>query len=123
MSHQRRHLLVLPLLLALGACAALPGHEPLKVLLVGIESLDGEGLELRLPVKLRIQNPNDRVIDYDGVSLDLEVRGWDFANGVSDSRGSVPRFGETVLSVPVSMSALVRSQVLIPEQALHRGVQ
>jgi LEA14-like dessication related protein len=114
---------VLPLLLSLGACAALPGHEPLKVLLVGIESLDGEGLELRLPVKLRIQNPNDRVIDYDGVSLDLEVRGWDFANGVSDSRGSVPRFGETVLSVPVSMSALVRSQVLIPEQALHRGVQ
>jgi LEA14-like dessication related protein len=99
----RRVLLLLPL--ALGACASLPGREPLNVLLVGVESQGGEGLELRLAVKLRIQNPNDTPIDYDGVSLDLEVRGRDFASGVSDARGSVPRFGETVLTVPVSVSA------------------
>ena len=99
----RRTLLLLPL--ALGACASLTGREPLNVLLVGVESLGGEGLELRLAVKLRLQNPNDAAIDYDGVSLDLEVRGWDFASGVSDASGSLPRFGEAVLTVPVSISA------------------
>lgn len=99
----RRSLLLVPL--ALSACASLPGRAPLNVLLVGVESLGGEGLELRLAVKLRIQNPNDSAIDYDGLSLDLEVRGWDFASGVSDARGSVPRFGEAVLTVPVSVSA------------------
>ena len=99
----RRVLLLLPL--ALGACASLPGGQPLNVLLVGVESLGGEGFELRLAVKLRIQNPNATAIDYDGVSLDLEVRGLDFASGVSDAAGSVPRFGEAVLTVPVTVSA------------------
>ena len=99
----RRVLLLLPL--AVGACASLSGGQPLNVLLVGVESLGGEGFELRLAVKLRIQNPNATAIDYDGVSLDLEVRGLDFASGVSDAAGSVPRFGEAVLTVPVSVSA------------------
>jgi LEA14-like dessication related protein len=99
----RRCLLLLPA--ALSACANLPGREPLNVLLVGVESLGGEGLELRLAVKLRIQNPNDAAIAYDGISLDLEVRGWDFASGVSAAHGTLPRFGEVLLTVPVSVSA------------------
>ena len=90
---------------ALSACASLGGREPVKVNVVAVEPLAGQGLELRFMVKLRVQNPNDTAIDFDGIALDLEVRGNDFASGVSDQRGTVPRFGELVLSVPVTVSA------------------
>ena len=106
MSMCRRALLVL---LALGAllsagCASLQGREPLQVIIAGIEPLKGEGLELRMLVKLRIQNPNDLPLDYNGVSVQMAVRGKRFATGVSDAAGSVPRFGETIVAVPVSIS-------------------
>lgn len=99
-------LLAALLSLLLAACAALPGRDPLRVELVGVEPVEGQGLELRLAVKLRVQNPNDDAIEYDGAALELEVNGKTLASGVSDQRGSVPRYGERVLVVPVSISAL-----------------
>ncbi len=72
----------------------------------GIEPLEGQGLEMRFAVKLRGQNPNDAPIDYRGVALDLDVNGRAFASGVSDQTGTVPRFGERVITVPVTVSAL-----------------
>ena len=96
-------MIVIPLLLS--ACATFPGQQPLQVSVAGIDSLPGEGLEVRMLVKLRVQNPNEGPIDYDGVSLDLELNGRPFASGVSDQKGTVPRFGEAVLAVPVTVSA------------------
>jgi len=96
---------VLMLVLSLTGCAALSPRDPLNVQVAGIQPLPGEGLELRMEVKLRIQNPNDMALDYNGVALDLDVNGRRLASGVSDASGSVPRFGETVLSVPVTVSA------------------
>lgn len=92
-------------LLLLASCASLSGRDPLEVTVSGVEPLAGEGLELRMLVKLRVQNPNDAPVDYDGVSLRLDVQGNTFATGVSDGAGSVPRFGEAVLEVPVTVSA------------------
>lgn len=87
-------------------CASLPSHDPLNLTVAGIESLPGEGMELRLLVKLRVQNPNDTPVDYDGVALNLDVMGRSFANGVSDEAGTVPRFGEAIVAVPVTVSML-----------------
>ena len=84
----------------------MPGSDPVQVQVVGVESLPGEGFELRFLCKLRVQNPNDTPITYDGIYLELEVRGSTFATGVSDASGTVPRFGEAVLSVPVAASTL-----------------
>lgn len=86
-------------------CATLRGDDPLQVIVAGIEPLQGEGMELRLMVKLRVQNPNDAPIDYRGVALTMDVQGKTFASGVSDSSGTVPSFGEAVIDVPVSISA------------------
>jgi hypothetical protein len=93
------------LTMTLAACAAFSQRDPLNVQVAGIEPLPGEGLELRMAVKLRIQNPNDVALDYNGVAMDLEINGRRLATGVSNASGSVPRFGETVLSVPVTISA------------------
>jgi LEA14-like dessication related protein len=84
-------------------CAAFALKEPLNVNLVGLEPLEGQGMEARFAAKIRVQNPNDTPIDFNGVSLSLDVRGERFATGVSDAAGTVPRFGETVLTIPVSV--------------------
>lgn len=100
------------MLLVLSGCASF-GNSPLNVSLAGVESLPGQGMELRMAVKLRVQNPNDTPVAFDGVAVNLELRGMDFASGVSDASGSVPRFGETVLVVPVTVSALAVARQVI----------
>lgn len=98
--------LVISLVLS-GGCETLQRSNPLQVTVAGIEPLQGqgEGLELRLLVKLRVQNPNDAPVNYNGVSVEMNVQGKSFATGVSDAHGSVPRFGDAVISVPVTVSA------------------
>lgn len=93
-------------LVLVSACASLGQRDPVRINVVGIEPMAGQGMEVRFAVSLRVQNPNDAAIDFDGIALELDLNGKPFATGVSDSKGSVPRFGETVVSVPVSVSAL-----------------
>lgn len=94
------------LVMGLASCTSLQMTDPLAVSVAGIEPSPGQGLELRMLVKLRIQNPNDVAIAYDGVYVRMDVQGKTFATGVSDQAGTVPRFGEVVVSVPVSASAM-----------------
>ncbi|AJO78457.1 LEA type 2 family protein [Pseudomonas sp. MRSN 12121] len=93
------------LLLSLSACALFPQRDPLNINVVGIDPLPSQDLEVRFAIKLRLQNPNETAIDYNGVALDLEVNGRPLASGVSDQRGTIGRFSEGVLVVPVSVSA------------------
>ena len=100
-----RHALLALLMIILGGCALFTPRDPLNVQLAGVQPLPGEGLELRMAVKLRVQNPNDTPLAYNGIALDLDVNGRRLASGVSNQQGSVPRFGETLLSVPMTLSA------------------
>ncbi|AFY19976.1 LEA type 2 family protein [Pseudomonas sp. QLc11A] len=99
------HAVLISLLLCLSACSSLPNRDPLKINVVGIEPLQGEGMEVRFAVTIRVQNPNDNNLTYSGVALDLDINGQPFASGVSDQRGEIGRFSDTVVSVPVSVSA------------------
>jgi LEA14-like dessication related protein len=101
-----RHAVLTLAALLVTACAALQTREPLQVTVAGIEPMQGQGMELRMLVKLRVQNPNDSPVDYNGVSVKMDVQGNTFATGVSDEAGTVPRFGESVISVPVTASAM-----------------
>lgn len=94
------------LALALAGCAGMQFREPVRVNVVDLEPLPGQGLEIRFNVKLRVQNPNETSIDYDGLALELELNGKPFATGVSDRKGSVPRFGDAVIVIPVSVPAV-----------------
>jgi hypothetical protein len=91
---------------ALGACVGLPTRDPLSIDVAGIDPLPSDGLELRLAVKVRIQNPNDAAVEYSGAALSLDLNGRRLASGVSDAVGTVPRYGETVFTIPVTISAL-----------------
>lgn len=100
-----RSCLGLLLALSLGACSLLQGRDPLNISVIGIEPLPGQDLEMRMAVKLRVQNPNEMPIEYNGVALNLEVNGQPLAAGVSDQRGTIGRYDEGVLSIPVSITA------------------
>jgi LEA14-like dessication related protein len=106
MRYSLRTILLVIAALTLGACVSLQRGDPVQVTVAGVESLPGEGLELRMLVKLRVQNPNDTPIEYDGVYVKLDVQDKTFATGVSDERGNIPRFGESVIGVPVTISVL-----------------
>ncbi|VVN43398.1 LEA type 2 family protein [Pseudomonas fluorescens] len=93
------------LLLSLSACTLLPNRDPLNINVVGFEPLPSQDMEVRFAVKIRVQNPNETAIDYNGVALDLEVNGQPLASGVSDQAGTIARFSDTVLTIPVSVSA------------------
>ena len=95
----------LTMALALSACALFPNRDPLNINVVGIDPLPGQDLEIRFAVKLRLQNPNDTDIQYDGVALNLDVNGRLLASGVSDQKGTIGRFSEGMLTVPVTVSA------------------
>ncbi|HEY4353651.1 MAG TPA: LEA type 2 family protein [Paraburkholderia sp.] len=90
---------------ALAGCATWFGSDPLRVNVAGLEPLDSQGMEVRFNMKLRILNPSSSPVNYSGISVDLEVNGKAFATGVSPASGTVPAFGETVVSVPVTVSA------------------
>lgn len=103
-------------------CAILQAADPLTIDVVNIEPLPGEGMELRLAVTIRIQNPNDVPVEYTGAALSLDLNGRSLASGVTPTVGTVPRYGEAVFTVPVTISAfdMVR-QVLGFIEADARG--
>jgi LEA14-like dessication related protein len=60
---------------------------------------------MRPSVTVRIQNPNDAAVEYTGAALTLDLNGRRLASGVSDRVGTVPRYGETTFTIPVTISA------------------
>lgn len=105
LSRHLRLLLVVLLACTVNACALLPARDPLNISVIGIESLPGQELELRMAVKIRVQNPNETPVDFNGIALNLEVNDQPLAAGVSDQRGHIGRYDETVIVVPVSVTA------------------
>ncbi|MBC5784950.1 LEA type 2 family protein [Ramlibacter sp. USB13] len=100
-------------LLLLAGCASLPGREPPVVQVADLQAADGEGMELRFLCVLRVQNPNEAPLDFRGVVIDLQVRGSAFASGVADLAGTVPPFGEVLVTVPVTASAVNLARLAI----------
>jgi len=102
----RRVFLLVAALFVLSGCASLPDRDPIAVTVAGIEGLPGEGMEVRLLVKLRVQNPNPSPVEYSGAYLKFAVRDRTFATGVSGEAGTIPAFGEAIVPVPVTVSVL-----------------
>lgn len=110
--HRAIHPFVVPVLLLVAFVAVASGlarcagvRDSVNVNVVGVDPLPGEGVEKRFGLRLRVQNPNDSPVDYSRMSIELELNDKPFASGVSDHEGSVPPFGETLLGIPVSVSA------------------
>jgi LEA14-like dessication related protein len=91
--------------LLLSGCAGIGPRDPLQVDLASLVPIHGEGMEMRFNLKLRVQNPNESAIHYSGVALELDLNDLPLASGVSSQGGTVAGFGETLIEVPVTISA------------------
>jgi LEA14-like dessication related protein len=97
----KKGLLVFVCSLMLGACAGFGVREPLNVTIAEFTPVEIGILEQRYAVKVRLLNPNDSEVSFDGVVFELEINGKLFAKGVSDKGGAVPRFGEALIDLRV----------------------
>jgi len=88
--------------LALAACSSLTKLETPRLSIVNVQVQKSDLFEQRLLVRLRVQNPNDRVLPVKGITFRLEVEGEDFAQGASGSPFDVPAFGEAEFDMTVT---------------------
>jgi LEA14-like dessication related protein len=89
--------------LALSGCAALfPKLETPRLSIVNVEVLKSDLWEQRLKVRMRVQNPNDRVLPIKGLSYTLDVAGEEMARGVSGASFVVPALGEAEFDMNVT---------------------
>lgn len=100
MNALRRHLFGSIAMLALSACATLPGSlTPPEVTLADLRLIDVGLFEQRFGLSLRVVNPNNVDIPVEGLSFALELNGTSFATGVSNESVKIPRLGEAILDV------------------------
>jgi LEA14-like dessication related protein len=93
-------------LAALAACSALvPQFEKPRLDVVDVQVLKSDLLQQQLRVRMRVQNPNDRVLPVRGITYELEVAGEAFAHGESESAFDVPALGSTEFDVSVNANA------------------
>lgn len=95
----KKALLALLCSISLNACAAFSMQEPLNVTIADLKPIEVGVLEQRYALKVRLLNPNDVEIAFDGVVFDLEINDTPFAKGVSNQSSVIPRFGEAVIDV------------------------
>jgi LEA14-like dessication related protein len=80
--------------------------EPPEVYLSDIAPVEIGLFEQRLRVELRILNPNDFALEVTGLDFQLEVNGIHLARGLSNEEITVPRLGESIVSVMTSTTVL-----------------
>jgi LEA14-like dessication related protein len=96
----------LMLCLFLGACSAmLPKLEAPQLQVVKVDVLKSDFLQQELRVRMRVDNPNDRVLPVRGITYEMEVAGEPFAHGESDKNFEVPALGSTEFDVSVTANA------------------
>ena len=110
-------------MLSLSGCALLPWSAVAPTVhVVGIDRIAGEALERRFQLKLRVQNPNPKPIDFKGLAMTLELNNRTVGQGVTEEQGQVPAHGELLLSLPVTVSAAPETlQMLGFTDRLPRG--
>ncbi len=97
-------------ILFLIGCTSLPAlsvqPESPEVLLVNITPLDTTMFEQRLQVDLRVRNPNDFDLEVTGLDFTLHLNDQRLARGLSNKSSTIPRLGDSVLSVETTTSTL-----------------
>ena len=102
----RRFPLLLLLALALAGCALLvPKLQTPRLSVVNIEVRQASFLEQQLRVRVRVENPNDRILPIQGLSYTLYIGGQAFASGASDASFVVPSLGTAEFDMDVTANA------------------
>jgi LEA14-like dessication related protein len=74
--------------------------------------------EQRMRVDLRIQNPNDFDLEVTGLDFTLHLNEQRLARGLTNKASTIPRLGDSVLSVETTTSTLdvLRQLLNLPQR-------
>lgn len=101
--HRRRALALFAASLGLtvvGGCSGLQlGMRKPEVTVADIRPLDGNLLEQRFVLSLRVTNPNTVEIPIEGLTFRLDLNGQQFATGVGNKPVVIPRLGDGLVEV------------------------
>jgi LEA14-like dessication related protein len=109
-------------MLILTACtsvASMPLQpEAPEVLLVSVTPLDATMFEQHLRVDLRVRNPNDFALEVTGLDFTLHLNDQRLARGLTNKTSTVPRLGDSVISVETTTSTvdLIRQLLNLPKR-------
>jgi LEA14-like dessication related protein len=98
-----RKLLIILLALGLSGCSLfVPKLERPTLSVVRVQLLKSDLWHQELRVRMRVQNPNDRVLPVKGIVYQLDVEGQELAHGESGDSFVVPALGEAEFDMSVS---------------------
>lgn len=124
-SHPPLRLFLLCMLtLCCTACAWLRPLEAPTVDVSNMMLLPPNGVEQRVRLNLRVQNPNDRTLKLKGLKFALRLNDNDVLSGLSNQHTVLPALGEASLQVDVGLSVfgglgLLRELVRHPDAPLN----
>ncbi|MFT5852070.1 MAG: LEA14-like dessication related protein [Colwellia sp.] len=94
-------------LLFLSGCATMnPGYEDPSVELVSFKALPVNGFEQNFEIGLKLINPNNFELPFNGISYQLSVAGETLAHGVAANIPTAKAYGESRFVVPVSTNLI-----------------
>lgn len=113
----RLGLLGLVVAFAAGCATFGSGLEAPEVDVVGLAPLERTGVEQRVRVDLRLRNPNNHALTFEGIRFQLSIAGEPVGQALSSETITVPRLGEAVTSVTTTTTqlALVESTTTLVE--------
>jgi LEA14-like dessication related protein len=98
-----RRLLIIFGVLGLSGCSLfVPNLERPTLSVVKVQILKSDLWHQELRVRMRVQNPNDRVLPVKGIVYQLDVEGQELAHGMSGDSFVVPALGEAEFDMSVS---------------------
>lgn len=108
-------------LLFLSGCATMnPAYEKPSVELVSFKILPAHGFEQNFEIGLKLTNPNNFDLPFNGISYQLSVAGETLAHGVASDISIAEAYGESRFVVPVS-TGLIRGIKVISALMNNQG--
>jgi LEA14-like dessication related protein len=119
-----RSVLFVVVLTAESACSPLGrDFKTPDLQVVGIEMIRGDLFSQQLRVKLRVTNPNDRVIPVRSIQYQMEVGGAAFAQGESSNAFEVAALSSTDFDVNMTANAAGALMSLLQKSERSNDVQ
>jgi LEA14-like dessication related protein len=120
-----RRLLFLLLAFGLAACSGLPFNAVAPKVSVADVTVKRLGFfEQHFDVALRVSNPNDFELTIEALDFELEVNGYPFAHGLSQTSTRIAANASTLLRIDAIMQSkdLIRQIESLSPQFLKAGV-
>ncbi len=100
------------LLIQLTGCATLKLQPP-QIAVTGIKPAASTGLSAAFEIQLNIVNPNGVNLPIKGMSYQLALNGVQVLRGASGNIPSIPAYGETNVSLPVTANLFAAPKLLL----------